>query len=369
MNATLPRGGRRLTGPAGSVGHATLLPGIPGMVKVLLGPLVAIGLLLSVQGCGAGATASATTSATGPTPATAMRVFNSYLTAERVAQANHDEMLALSLATGAEYNLVTASFRIAARSGQAIPVPVYRRPTLYVPRQTTYPQWFAAVAPEHPAAGGPSRTAVLIFDRANAQSAWAVGESVLLDRGAPAFKVATGSSGYATALPTSDQALKVQPDIVGALHATIADDGPASEASAAIAAGPQTTGLYSASSTAARQAAALHQSYQWEMEGTSYPQFVLRTTDGGALVFYSMYLNTFTEVTSKPPAHSKAPLPTIPVPAAFWPLLKASQPPLHHQLTADQTLEFVALDPPGTAQAAKIQVIGAGGGPAYASGH
>src|SRR5262245_23839809 len=135
MNVTLPRGGKRLTGPAGSVGHTTLLPGVPGMVKILLGLLVAIGLLLSVQGCGA--TASATTSATGPTPAAAMRVFNSYVTAEKVALANHDEMLALSLATGAEYNLVTASFSIAARSGQAIPVTVYGRPTLYVPRQTT----------------------------------------------------------------------------------------------------------------------------------------------------------------------------------------------------------------------------------------
>jgi hypothetical protein len=59
----------------------------------------------------------------------------------------------------------------------------------------------------------------------------------------------------------------------------------------------------------------------------------------------------------------KAPLPVIPVPAAYQPLLKANQPPLHHQLTADQTLQFVALDPPGAAQAAKIQVIGAGAAP------
>jgi hypothetical protein len=337
------------------------------MVKVLLGPLVAIGLLLSVQGCGT--TASATTSATGPTPATAMRVFNSYVTAEKVALANHDEMLALSLTTGVEYSLVTDAFSIAARSGQAVPAAVYGRPTLYVPRLATYPQWFAAVAPQHPAAGGPSRTAVLIFGRSRAQSAWALNGSVLLDPGAPAPKVATSGSGYATALPTSDQALKVRPDIVGALHATIVDDGPASEAAAAVAAGPQTTGLYGANSTAARQAAALHESYQWQMEGTSYPSFALRTTGGGALVFYTMYLNTVTEAASKPPAHGKAPLPAIPVPAAYQALLKTNQPPLHHQLTADQTLQFVALDPPGTAQAAKIQVIGAGGGPTYAHGY
>jgi hypothetical protein len=336
------------------------------MVKVLLGPLAAIGLLLSLQGCGT--TASATTSVTGPAPATAMRVFNSYTTAEKVALANHDEMLALSLVTSAEYSLVTASFSIAARSGQAVPVATYGQPTLYVPRQTTYPQWFAAIAPQHPAAGGPSRTAVLIFDRPNARSAWALSGSALLDPGTPALKVATSGSGYATAVAASDQALKVRPDVVGAMHATIVDDGPASEAAAAVAAGPQTTGLYSASSMAARQAAARHESYQWEMEGTSYPEFALRTTDGGALVFYTMYLNTSTTA-SKPPAHSKAPLPAIPVPAAYRALLNANQPPLHHQLTADQTLQFVALDPPGTAQAAKIQVIGAGGGPAYAHGY
>jgi hypothetical protein len=336
------------------------------MVKILLGPLAAIGLLLPVQGCGT--TASATTSVTGPTPATAMRVFNSYVTAEKVALANHDEMLALSLATSVEYNLVTASFTIAARSGQAVPAAVYGQPALYVPRQTAYPQWFAAVAPQHPAAGGPSRTAVLIFERANARSAWALGGSVLLDPGAPAIKVATSGSGYATAVPASEQALKVRPDIVGAMHATVVDDGPASEAAAAVAAGPQTTGLYSANSTAARQAAARHESYQWQMEGTSYPEFALRTTDGGALVFYTMYLTTATSASRKPSAHSKAPLPVIPVPAAYQPLLKANQPPLHRQLTAGQVLQFVALDPPGTAQSAKIQVIGAGGGPTEAHG-
>jgi hypothetical protein len=364
MNVTLPRGGKR---PAGHARRTAQFPVVPGMVKVLLGPLAVIGLLLSMQGCGT--TASATTSFTGPTPATAMRVFNSYVTAEKVALANHDEMLALSLTASAEYDLVKASFSIAARSGQTVPAVAYGQPTLYVPRLTTYPQWFAAVAPQHPATGGPSRTAVLIFDRPNARSAWALGGSALLNPGAPVPRVATSSSGYATALPTSDQALKVRPDIVGAMHATIVDDGPASEAAAAVAAGPQTTGLYSANSTAARQAAALHESYQWQMEGTSYPGFALRTTGGGALVFYTMYLNMVTNAASKPPAHSKAPLPAISVPAAYRALLAADQPPLHHQLTADQTLQFVALDPPGTAQAAKIQVIGAGGGPTYAHGY
>jgi hypothetical protein len=337
------------------------------VLKAMAGPLAAVGLLLSAQGCGT--TASATTSSSGPSQASAMKVFDSYVTAAKVALADHNELLALSLTTSAEYSMMSAAFTTATASGAALPIPLYGRPTLYVPKVTTFPQWFVATAPEHPATGGPSRTALMVFDRAYAGATWELAGSVLLDAGAPGPGVATDRAGYATALSTADQTPKVRPDIVGPMHATVADDGPSSAATAAVAAGPQTTGLYAANAAIGRQATARHESYQWQMQGTSYPVFALRTTDGGALVFYTMYLNTQTAPAKAPPRNSKAPLPVIPVPAAYQALLPAKQAAIHRQLTANQTLSYVALDPPASARAAKIQVIGAGGGPTYAHGY
>lgn len=339
---------------------------VPAALKLALGSLTALGLLLSAQGCSTDA--SATTSPSGPTPAEAMRVFNSYVTAEKVALADHNVLLALSQMNGAAYSAASSAFTIAAASGSALASPVYGAPTLYVPKASTYPQqWFMAAVPEHPAAGGPSQVALMLFSRSAAAPVWALSGSVLLNPGVPAPDVKIDSAGYATAVYVSDQGLKVRPNVVGPIHATVADDGPASPATAAVAAGPETTGLYASNAALAKQAAARKQSYQWLLEGTSYPEFALRTTDGGALVFYCMYLTTTTSPVKRPAKNSKAPLPVIPVPAAYRGLLPANQPTLHHSLTADALLEYAAIDP-ASASTAKIQVIGSGGGPNYAKG-
>jgi hypothetical protein len=339
---------------------------IPRLLTAVLGPLAALGLLLSLQGCGT--TAAATTSVTGPTPAGALQIFNAYVTAEKVALTNHDELLALSLLTGSQYTITNAAYTAAAAAGRTVGGPVYGPPTLYVPKLTTYPQWFMATAPERPASGGAIRTALLVFDRLSAETTWALSGSVLLNPGTAALQVATDRAGYATALATSDPALKLRPDIVGAIHATVADDGPSSAAASIVQPGPQTTGLYRANAAIARQAAAHQLTYTWELEGTSYPFFALRTTGGGALVFYTMTLTTLTVPTKLPPPHSTVTLPTIPVPAAFKDLLPAIQPPIQHQLSANSTLSYVALDPAASAKTPAITVIGGGGGPTYAHG-
>ena len=366
MHATYLSAPRARAAVPGRV-HAAVPGRIPRMLTAVLGLLAALALLLSLQGCGT--TAAATTSVTGPTPAAALRIFSAYVTAERVALANHNELLALSLLTGSQYTITGAAYTAAAETGGTVGGPVYGRPTLYVPRLTTYPQWFMAAVPERPASGGPVRTALLVFDRLSAEATWALSGSVLLNPGAPPLQVATDGAGYATALATSDQALKLRPDIVGAMHATVADDGPSSAAAPIVRPGPQTTGLYQVNAAIARQAAAQQLTYTWELEGTSYPFFALRTTGGGALVFYTMTLTTST-LPAHPPTKGAAAstLPVIPVPAAFKGLLPAAQPPIQHQLSANSTLSYVALDPAASAKTAAINVIGSGGGPTYAHG-
>jgi len=343
--------------------------GIPRALLAILGPLVALGLLLSVQGCST--TASAGTSVTGPTPASALGVFNSFVTAEKVALANHNELLALSLLAGSQYDITAAAYTAATTAGHPVTGPVYGRPTLYVPKLTAYPQWFMATVPESAAPGGPARTALLVFDRLDAETTWALSGSVLLNPGVPAPKVAADSAGYATAVPSADSTLKLRPDVVGATHATVVDDGPSSAAAPAVQAGPQTTGLYQSNAAIARQAAAQKTTYSWELEGTSYPSFALRTTDGGAVVFYTMTLAT-SVVPAQPAAQGKTQgktkLPVVPVPAALQGLVPAGHPPFLHGLTVDSTFSYLAVDPAGTAQTAKLQVIGAGGVPTYVHG-
>jgi hypothetical protein len=332
----------------------------------ILGPLAALGLLLSVQGCGTAASAT-TASVTGPTPASALGVYNSFVTANRVALANQNELLALSLLTGSQYSITSATYTAATARGHLMTGPVYGPPTLYVPKLTTYPQWFMATVPERPATGGATQTALLVFDRLDAEAIWALSSSAVLDAGA-ALNVAVDRAGYATALATSDQALKLRPDVVGAIHAAVADDGPSSAAAPVVQAGPQTTGLYQANAAIARQVAAQKDSYSWELEGTSFPFFALRTTDGGALVFYTMALATSTVAAHLPPAHSHAKPPVIPVPAAFKSLVPATHLPFQHGLNVNYTYSYIALDPAATAQKAALQVIGVNGAPTYVHG-
>jgi hypothetical protein len=343
---------------------------IPRAMLAVLGPLTALALLLSVQGCGTTADATTTTAA-GPTLASALKVFNSYVTANKVAVANHDQLLAESLTSSAQVNILQAQYAIAGNTGAAVTAPTYGKPTLYVPKLTTYPQWFIAVAPEVPAHGGAGQTAVMVFDRTEPSTSWTLNGTVHLTGNAPALNVKLDRKGYATALATTDKNLLFRPDEVGAMQASLADDGPSSPATKVVESGPLTTGYYWTNQAYAAKARPDHLVYTWQMEGTSYPFFALRTTDGGAIVFYTMSLNGQTEPVSKPPAHPKHTPPAIPVPAQLKPLLPPDQAPFTEELDRGSTLQFLAVDPAsaghGNAQS-KLRIIGSGGGLTYAGG-
>jgi hypothetical protein len=329
----------------------------PKALTAVSGLLAALALVLSVQGCGT--TASAGTTVPGPNQAKALKVFSAYVTAERVAVANHSTLLAQSLVSSAQYTVVSARWSY----GQTVTAISYGKPTLYVPKLTTYPQWFMATVPEAQK-GEATGTALMVFDKPDATANWALDGSVMLSPGAPALHIAV-KNGYATALRTTDKNLQFRPDEVGAIHATVVDDGPASAAAKVVAAGPLTTGLYQSNTAIAKQIQAQGNYYSFELEGTSYPFFALATTDGGAIVMYTMSLNTSTT-----PVHASASRP-IPVPDQFKPLLPAGQKPMTKLFDADYTQEYVAIDPPpvkpgGTA--GQLQVIGTTSVPSYAFG-
>jgi hypothetical protein len=178
-----------------------------------------------------------------------------------------------------------------------------------------------------------------------------------LDQPLPA--IARDQDGYAIDARTDESDLLLRPNVLGATQGAVVDEGPASAAAAVICGGPLTTGLYAAQNAQASADTARGLVYQWLLQGAAFPQFELRTADGGALVMYAMYLDTTTE---HPRLVSGSP---IPVPAGFAPLLAAPTEIGYHAVYANWTFEYAAVDPPAAAQGAKVQIIGAGGGPTY----
>ena len=335
----------------------------------------------------------------------AREVFERYVAAAASASSARAASPLLSLVTGVERAVLAATLVShsvtssgAASTGGAyssslsvtptVDVYAYGPPTFYVPEAAGYPRFFVtsvtrtlpsmkpADAPRTPSgaatgAGGSAApldgSVLMLFSQASARAPWLLASSSRLAAGVTLPRLATDSAGYIPTVPISDAALLAQPDDVGPLQAAVVDDGPASAATKAVATGPLTTGLYSAARNHDDgMTAPQGDVYQWELDGSSLPEFALRTAAGGALVFYAMTLTTTVAV---PDVINKAnpihPGPPIQIPLILQMLLPQDHPKPLVQLSSEQTLSFAAIDPaPGNA---KIQVVAIGGGLTSAS--
>jgi hypothetical protein len=318
---------------------------------------------LAIAGCSAAAAPAApgTSAYHGLTIAEAEAAYGSYLTVSDTAAAQGQSIQGLSVVGDAQWAVVHSQYAALATTGTPVPQYHYGQPVFYVPALTSYPQWFVAAVPVSPEVGGNPGAAVntiMVFERPLPGQPWTLNGTAALDQPLPA--IARDSHGYAIAVTSTDPSVLLSPQAVGATQAAVVDEGPANPAATVIASGPQTTGLYTARAAYGKAEAAQGLQYQWLLGGTDYPQFQLRTADGGALVFYGMYLNTTTEH-----ANDLAGSP-IPVPALFRPLLGTGPASGDHGVAANWTYEYVAADPPLTAQHAKVEVIAASGSPTYA---
>jgi len=317
--------------------------------------------LLAVQGCAPAPDADAVTPPSHSVSLTgAESVYRSYLAASDAAAVAGNEDQALNVSSAAQWSQAKGQYTALATAGTPVPRYRYGTPVFYVPALAGYPDWFVVEVPRRTGTGGQLSAAVstlMLFTRSKATAAWSLSGSAVLDRPLPA--VALDSDGYAIDMTTTDPKLLLRPDVVGATQAAVVDEGPASPAAAVIGSGPNTTGLYAAQAALGAAAQARGLQYQWLMMGAPYPQFELRLADGGALVLYGMYLNTVTE---HPNLVAGSP---IPVPADVRPLLAAPTEVGNHAVYANWTYQFAAVDPPSTARNAKVQIIGAQGGPSY----
>ncbi|MEV7807217.1 hypothetical protein AB0O28_30160 [Microbispora sp. NPDC088329] len=164
------------------------------------------------------------------------------------------------------------------------------RRTVLVPRQSGRSAvWFAATARRRDAAGE-VRTAVFTFVRQGRDGPWRNSFASLLYPGEKPPSVALDAEGYATALESRDASVVISPNLMGPLHATVAEEGPKGYASGLIAPGPQTTGFYDEiSETKETAKAADCMNYESIFASApNYPIFALRTSDGGAMMLYTL---------------------------------------------------------------------------------
>jgi hypothetical protein len=369
-----------------------------------------LGVVVATAACTSGSVPHATGSqnaGTGPgtapgpaiTAAQARQVFDRYVAAANAERPDSAGPV-LSLVTGVERAVLsTALARHAVTVGSApsggsgayqsslsvepgLDRYTYGPPAFFLPETAGYPRFFVASVTRtmrgaKPADGmttsvggtpvpvdGP---ALLLFSQATADAPWLLASASQLPLGLRPPRLAANSAGYIPTVRLSDASLLAPPSDAGPLQAAVADDGPASAATRAVADGPLTTGIYQgARSHVNGMRAPDGDVYQWGLEGSSLPEFALRTAAGGALVFYAMTLNTTVAVpdviNKGNPIHSGPP---IPVPLDLRMLLPPKQPDPLVQLSSGQLLSFAAIDPP--AGKSKIQVIAIGGGLTSAS--
>jgi len=337
-----------------------------GRARSYLGVLgsaaLAAGVVLAAGGCtGAVTPASAATSDSHALTFTAAQAaYQAYVTGSTEAAAQGDALQALEFTADEQWSYMHALYAAQAASGIPVPSYSYGRPVFYVPALAGFPYWFMVAVPvriETNGRMGPAVNTLMLFQRSSAAGIWTLNGSAVLDGHLPA--IARDSQGYAINITSDDPDLLLPPDLVGATQAAVVDEGPANPASAVIASGPQTTGLYATQAAQAKSLTAQGLAYQFLLQAASYAEYQLQTANGGALVLYAMYLNTQTEHPG-----DVAGLP-VQVPAAFRPLLGNPSEVGVHGVIANFTFEYAAVDPPPTDHGAKVDVIAAGGGPTY----
>jgi hypothetical protein len=332
-----------------------------------LGVLGCAALAVALGGCSGGAspTKAVTSAEHGLTIAQAQAAYDSYVTTSTAAAKAGSATQGLAVVGDGQWSIVHAQYRALSTTGTPVPQYSYGTPTFYVPALSSYPQWFVVAVPVTAAAGAAQASGantVMAFERPAAGEPWTLNGSAVLDQPLPA--IARDSDGYAVSVSTKDTSLLLPPNVVGATQAAVVDEGPTAPAAAAIASGPQTTGMYNTQAALDRSYTAQGLSYLFLLEGANVPQFDLRTTDGGALVVYTMYLNT----TIEHPGNVFGP--PIPVPANFAPITKSAPATKgNHGVAANWTYEFATVDPPASAQGGKAEVIAASGAPTYGAGY
>jgi hypothetical protein len=316
---------------------------------------LAVAAVLTTQGCDSGSAAQPTHPDMTVTQARA--AYQHYLTVSESAATQGNSTTGLSIVADASWAFAHTQYTALSSTGTPVVRYLYGAPTYYVPIVSGYPHWFVVDVPRRTADTSAVDT-LMVFGQSARGNPWTLDGETALQPGQTMPAIATDSKGYAISLSPYQQGLMLQPNLVGATQAAVVDEGTANPASALVTPGPQTTDLYNQYNTVSN-AIPKDLSYIWFMGGSNFPVFALKTTDGGALVLYGMYLNTTTQY---PNNGEGTP---IPIPSNFRPLLADPTEVGNHVVYANWTYEFASIDPAANVAKAQISVIAATGFPTY----
>lgn len=260
---------------------------------------------------GLGATTSPSHASTSPHPgpkqppaitkADAERVVSRYSVVNNAANAAHSDALLRTIESGSSYIMDAGSFRFALGESTRSPYVAFTltNTAYYIPRlpQATYPRWFVVRGSYVTSAGKNLGSTYIVFAQTSPGATWKdVTEPAILP-GRTLPQLATDSGGYAESVPPDDTGLNVAPDRIGQATATWLDQVASSTSNTVV-------------EDNAGNLTDLKDLVFWRSgEGGARfdvtdahavpadPVFALRTTDGGALVFYT----TAARLTLTPP--------------------------------------------------------------------
>ncbi|GAA2084447.1 hypothetical protein [Actinomadura alba] len=230
----------------------------------------------------------------------AREVLNKYESTNNQANKALDDKLLASAETGAQLDMDTAGYKLRRATKQKYTQFTYTKPSFYIPKLTAHPRWFAVGATSRAErtgsreGNGRQRRAeqqhALLFVQDKAGAPWRLAADPYPTAG-PLGGVAVDKNGYATSVPPGDARLALSPSKVGAAHAALLTSGPKSPAAAGIGPGPHTTQAYAALERATGQFSKVGVGLTSLFAPSTAPVYALRTTDGGALVWYVLQQN------------------------------------------------------------------------------
>jgi hypothetical protein len=203
----------------------------------------------------------------------AERVLANYQAVNNRANGALDGNLLATIETGAQLEMDRAGYRLRQAKKDKYTPFVYSHPAYYIPRQDSYPRWFAVEA-----TSGQTRHA-LLFTQERAGGPWLLAADPFPS--SPLSGIALDKDGFATAVGPGDTNAALQPRKVAGTHAATLSIG-----TGGMAPGPYTNesrdALTKVQAELRRRGVTLTSDFAPDQQRT----YALRTTGGGALVWY-----------------------------------------------------------------------------------
>lgn len=222
------------------------------------------------------------------TRAEAARALRDFTTAYNKADKAYDRSLDADRVSGALADIDGAKLRagrLANPQGNPAHVPLeLTDATFTIPAKAGWPRWFLADTAANK--GSTDNRWLLVFTRADASAVWSVSYlTIVAAKDVPEFTKDT--DGHARPVKVSDRELAVPPDRLGEEYAKYLAADPEGTAGEGFAPGRHTSQWRENRARKAVRPGLARQYADEPLTGGAYTPLGLRTTDGGALVFFA----------------------------------------------------------------------------------